>query len=116
MSKLPGRTNLPEIARTTLPATRRARFAPFVYAGGLLAIGTALLVSKPRIGKVPEPRQMGNAPRRSRLRRAAQHGRDGAQAFAPSNVTDSVGRSLILGGVALLAARALDELSGRDGK
>jgi predicted phage tail protein len=38
------------------------------------------------------------------------------QAFAPTNVTDSLGRSLILGGVALLLARVLDEVAGRDGQ
>jgi len=38
------------------------------------------------------------------------------QTFAPSNVTDSIGRSLMLGGVALLLARALDEIAGRDGQ
>ena len=37
-------------------------------------------------------------------------------AFAPSNVTDSLGRSLLLGGAALLVARVLDEAAGRNGK
>ena len=113
---LPDRNTLPAIAKKALPASRKARLAPVGYALGLFAVGTALLIAKPKFGQVPSPIQNGDAPRIGRWRRAAQHGRDGVQAFAPSNVTDSVGRSLILGGVALLAARALDEMSGRTGK
>ena len=112
--KLPGRANLPYVRSRTRPVDS-ARLLPLAYAGGLLAIGAALLIAKPRIGHVPPPVQMGSAPRSSRWRRAAQKGRDGIQAFAPVNVTDSLGRSLILGGAALLLARLLDELSGRDG-
>jgi hypothetical protein len=37
------------------------------------------------------------------------------EAFAPSNITDSLGRSLILGGAALLIARVLDEVGSRRG-
>ncbi|MBY6003463.1 hypothetical protein KUV62_06075 [Salipiger bermudensis] len=113
--KLPGRTNLPTLSNKALPASRD-RLMPVAYAGGLLAIGAALLIAKPRLGHVPPPNRMGDGPRRSRLRRAAQRGRDGVQAFAPTNVTDSLGRSLILGGVALLLARVLDEVAGHDGQ
>ncbi len=94
---------------------RKERLAPFAYAGGMLAAGAALLLAKPRLGHVPEPRRMGDLPRKRRWRRAAQTGRDNVQAFAPSNVTDSIGRSLIIGGAALMLTRLLDEASGRDG-
>lgn len=98
-----------------LPARRRERLLPFLYAGGMLVLGAVLLAAKPRLGQVPAPDRMGDAPRRSRLRRAAQVGRDNVGVFAPSNLTDSIGRSLLLGGTALLVARALDEMTGRDG-
>ncbi|ANT62151.1 MULTISPECIES: hypothetical protein [Roseobacteraceae] len=99
-----------------LPASRRERLAPMLFAGGLLAIGAALLKAKPRIGHVPEPRQFGDLPRRSKARRAALTSRDHVAAFAPTNVTDSLGRSLMIGGAALLLTRLLDEAAGRDGK
>lgn len=107
---------VPDRLSEPLAAARNERFAPFAYAGGMLALGAALLIAKPKIGQVPEARQAGDAPRRSRMRRAAQIGRDGAQSFAPSNVTDSIGRSLMIGGAALLVTRLLDEASGRDGQ
>lgn len=114
---LPGRSLLPPAPKKlSVKHVDTARLLPLAYAGGLLAIGAALLIAKPRVGHVPQPNQMGTSPRRSRWRRAAQRGRDGVQAFAPVNVTDSVGRSLLLGGAALLLARVLDELSGRDGQ
>lgn len=99
-----------------LPASRRERLAPVVFAGGLLAIGAMLIKAKPRIGHVPTPKQFGDLPRRSRARRAAQTTRDHIEPFAPTNVTDSIGRSLMLGGAALLLTRLLDEAAGRDGK
>ncbi|OWU72676.1 hypothetical protein ATO3_16450 [Marinibacterium profundimaris] len=107
---------LPERLRDPLPEARPHRISPIAYAGGMLALGAALLIAKPKIGRVPEPKQGGDVPRRSRVRRAAQVGRDGAQTFAPSNVTDSIGRSLMIGGTALLLTRILDEMSGRDGQ
>ena len=99
----------------SLSEASRDRWAPVAYAGGMLAIGAGLLIAQPRVGHVPDPAQAGDAPRNKRLRRAAQVGRDGARAFAPSNVTDSIGRSLLVGGVALIMTRVLDELSGHDG-
>ena len=107
---------VPDRLSEPLPEGRNDRIAPFAYAGGMLALGAALLIANPKIGQVPEARQAGDAPRRSRMRRAAQIGRDGAQSFAPSNVTDSIGRSLMIGGAALLVTRLLDEASGRDGQ
>ncbi|CAN0589303.1 unnamed protein product [Ectocarpus sp. 12 AP-2014] len=100
-----------EHLRHRLPATRAEKLAPYTYAGGMLALGAALLFAKPRIGKVPEARHAGDTPRRGSLRRAAQIGRDGAHAFAPSNVTDSIGRSLMIGGAALILTRLLDQAS-----
>lgn len=95
-----------------MPPSRRERLAPVVYAGGMLAIGAALLIAKPRLGQVPQSRLSADLPTRPRWRRALRKGRDGADTFAPSNVTDSIGRSLLIGGAALLITRVLDEVSG----
>lgn len=109
------KTAIARPVRDRLPANHDGRWTPVAYAGGMLALGAALLVAKPKIGQVPEARRGGDAPRQGRLRRAAQVGRDGAQTFTPSNVTDSIGRSLMVGGAALILTRLLDELSGPDG-
>lgn len=106
-------TLVPDTIRDRLPVSRKERLAPYVYAGGMLAVGAALLVAKPGIGKVPNPKHGGHGPRRG-VRKAAQVGRDNVQTFAPSNVTDSIGRSLMIGGAALFLTRLLDEMSGRD--
>ena len=87
--------------------------APVAYSAVMLAAGAALLVAKPRLGHVPDPIRNGDLPRRG-LRRAAQVGRDNIRVLAPTNVTDAIGRSLLIGGVALLAARVLDVVAGRD--
>lgn len=86
------------------------RISPLLYAAGLIGIGAALLWAKPRIGQVPNP-TFAEGKTRSRRRRMARSGRDAVGALAPSNVTDSMGRSLIVGGVALMLARLLDEAS-----
>ncbi|TNF22160.1 MAG: hypothetical protein EP318_04720 [Rhodobacteraceae bacterium] len=105
---------LPEKVKSRLPATAGKRLTPVLYAFGMVAIGAALLVTKPRIGQVPESRLSGDTPARSRLGRAAQRTRDATGTFAPTNVTDSIGRSLLIGGVALILTRVLDEALGSD--
>ncbi|MCA0205094.1 MAG: hypothetical protein LCH92_12175 [Proteobacteria bacterium] len=95
---------------TDLPMPRN-RPTPGAYGMGMLALGAILLLAKPRIGEVPDPRlseEQGPG-----LRRLAAGARDGVSVFAPGNVTDSIGRSLMLGGGALLLARALDALARR---
>lgn len=116
--KFYGRTlpALTEIKNEVLPADRRARLAPIFFAGALIGLGATLIKTKPRFGNVPNPSQFGDMPRRKGWRRAAQKSRDGVATFAPANVTDSLGRSLLLGGAALLVARLLDEAAGRNGK
>ncbi|MFZ5964031.1 hypothetical protein ACOXXX_13860 [Thalassococcus sp. BH17M4-6] len=108
---VPDRNRLPELMQRYLPASRQERLAPFVYAGGMVAVGLTLLLAKPRIGNVPRSALAGDGPVRSRRRRAAQKSRDVVAPFAPGNVTDSIGRSLLIGGVALGLTRLLDELS-----
>ena len=96
-----------------LPASNRDRLVPVVYAGGMLALGAAMLAAEPWVGDVPEAKLSGDDKPRGVFGRAARLGRDGAQALAPSNVTDTIGRSLLIGGVALLLTRIFDELLGR---
>ena len=105
---------IPNSVQAALPGARNNRLFPVIYAGGMLAAGLALLIAKPGIGRVPEARQAKDAPGDQRVRRAAQAGRDAAHHFAPTNVTDSIGRSLVIGGAALLLTRLLDEASGRN--
>ena len=100
-----------EVDADLIPASPADRLAPLGYAGGMLALGALLVTAKPRIGHVPDPRQAGTAPGAGPLRKAARAGRDSVSVFAPTNVTDSIGRSLLLGGTALLVARLLDEMS-----
>lgn len=108
--------HLPKQVRKPEEALERASgsdMAPILYAGGMLALGVALLAAKPRIGNVPEPMLRGEESSNSRLRRVAIGGRDGFRAFAPSNVTDSIGRSLIVGGAALFLTRLFDEIGSK---
>ncbi|GAB1379990.1 hypothetical protein [Pararhodobacter aggregans] len=93
-----------------LPAPRSG-VSPVTYGAGMLALGAVLVLAKPRIGAVPEPVQDGDEPRG--LRRLAAAARDGISVYAPTNVTDSLGRSLLIGGGALILARAFDALAGR---
>ncbi len=86
------------------------RVSPLIYAGGLIGLGALLLWAKPRIGEVPKA-ALTERVSGSRRRRLARSGRDAVGALAPSNVTDSVGRSLVVGGLALMLARLLDEAS-----
>ncbi|KAA2315197.1 hypothetical protein DL237_09335 [Pseudooceanicola sediminis] len=99
-----------------LPPSSQERLTPILYAGGMLAIGAVMLIAKPRLGHVPNPSRAGDLPRAARWRRAAQISRDNLHTFAPANVTDSIGRSLLLGGTALLLTRLLDEVTGHDGQ
>ncbi|QQA42452.1 hypothetical protein [Pelagovum pacificum] len=93
--------------------TGRDRLMPVLVAGGLLAAGALLLRVDPGSAQVPSPARYGDAPRGSRFRRAAQASRDTIAPLAPSNLTDSIGRSLVIGGAALILTRFFDELVGR---
>ncbi|MGZ9811060.1 hypothetical protein ACXN5S_11400 [Pseudoroseicyclus sp. H15] len=93
--------------------SNRDRLVPVVYAGGMVALGAAMLAAEPWVGEVPEAKLSGDDKPKGLLRKSARMGRDGAQALAPTNVTDSIGRSLLIGGIALLLTRILDEIVGR---
>ncbi|WP_417720448.1 hypothetical protein [Salipiger sp.] len=112
---MPERTaNLPSLSRPdSVPETitRRDRLMPVLFAGGLLAAGAVLLKIKPHFGEVPRASRFGDMAGQGRFRRAASATRDQVEAFAPTNVTDQIGRSLMLGGAALLLTRVLDEVA-----
>lgn len=110
-------TKLPIPTRLSTPLARpstRERLAPMAVAAGLIAAGAMLWRAKPSALQMPEAAPLGDAPRRGFLRRAARQSRDGLGHFAPDNLSDSLGRSLVLAGGALLATRLLDEIAGRD--
>lgn len=94
---------------------RRDRVKPIVFGCSLLAVGSLLLRASPNVGNVPDPKPYGSSARRSKRRRAAERLRDASASFAPTNLTDQLGKSLIMGGTALLVARMMDEYVGPGG-
>ncbi|MBP0481474.1 hypothetical protein [Sagittula salina] len=106
--------NLHEIKEAALPVpSKRARLSPLVYGAGLIAVGVMLRKVKPEVGTAPNPLQFGAARGASKRLRSAAFARDRAANFAPSNITDKLGTSLVLGGIAMVTARVLDEAVGR---
>ncbi|MGR3370565.1 MAG: hypothetical protein ACU0CC_01310 [Sagittula sp.] len=109
---LPGRAALKRITR---PAAKNTdRWTPLLFGGALIGLGAVLLKVKPRIGHVPNPTPFRDGKTAKRRHINARKARDTVKAFAPTNVTDQIGRSLVLGGAALLLTRLLDEASGRE--
>lgn len=112
------RSDLPDMDDVTdaLPIIKkRDRVSPFFFGGALLAVGSLLLRASPNIGNVPDPKPYGSSARRSKRRRAAERVRDASASFAPTNLTDQLGKSLMLGGTALIVARLMDEYVGPGG-
>ncbi|MCE0505550.1 MULTISPECIES: hypothetical protein [unclassified Roseivivax] len=110
MSRLfPSKTpDLPSLPRSA------PSYTPFLLGLALVGCGLALRRSDPAPLRLPEP---GGAPeaRKARSGRdAARVARDGIARFIPSNLTGSLGRTLILMGGATIAVRALDELVDDD--
>lgn len=107
---LPRRDSLKLLRRMDTP-TNRERFLPVVIGLGLLAVGAALWRLKPGALRIPQPAPLGDHANSPRWLRAAQRSRDGVAKIAPDNLSDSVGRSLVFAGGALLVTRLLDELT-----
>lgn len=81
---------------------------------GIVLLGAGLLIRQwqPAALELPEPE---NRNRRDRgLKRAARKSRDGLAGILPSNLTGSIGRSLMIMGAGLLTLRALDFLADDD--
>ncbi len=94
----------------SLTTTNSARLKPIVYGGALAGVGYLLLKAKPAFGEMPET-HVSKRKRRSKASKAARFARDGAKTLAPGNLTDKMGKSLLIGGIAMVAARLLDEAS-----
>ncbi|MBS8227641.1 hypothetical protein DYI42_15550 [Vannielia litorea] len=87
---------------------------PVAVACGLVAAGALLWRAKPQALQIPDPAPLGAEPSKSLFRRLARRSRDGVHKIAPSNISVSLGRSLVIAGGALLVTRLLDELAGKD--
>ncbi|MCO6383630.1 MAG: hypothetical protein JXQ91_17120 [Vannielia sp.] len=105
----------PAIPKDLLPAEdTRNRLLPVAVACGLVAAGALLWRAKPRALEIPDPTPLAGNPSRSLFKRMARRSRDGVHKVAPSNISVSLGRSLVIAGGALLVTRLLDELAGED--
>lgn len=104
---------LPAHLRRARGAADWDRLAPFAFGAGIIAAGAVLSRIRPTALDLPDA-----TPRKSRgsgpISRLIAWTRDGADHVAPENMSAQLGRSLILAGTAMLAARVLDELAGRD--
>ncbi|QDC08392.1 hypothetical protein FHY55_03650 [Oceanicola sp. D3] len=105
----------PAFPNTLLPAEKaQSRLVPVAVACGLVAAGALLWRAKPQALQIPDPVPLGANPSHSLLRRVARHSRDSVHKIAPSNISVSLGRSLVIAGGALLLTRLLDEIAGED--
>ncbi|MFW2588924.1 hypothetical protein [Sagittula sp. SSi028] len=113
LKRLHNRPSPDNLAEAALPGpSKHERLQPLLYGAGLLAVGTLLIKLKPRFGVAPNP-IVHSARTQSKRRKAAAFARDRAAGLAPGNVTDKLGKSLVLGGVAMMTARLLDEALAR---
>lgn len=90
------------------------RVTPIAVGVGLLAVGALLWKTKPSMLDMPDPLPLGKEPDNSFSRRALRKTRDGVSHVAPSNLSVSLGRSMVIGGLALVLTRILDELTGKE--
>ncbi len=84
------------------------RKSPLLAGLALVGAGLALRRIQPSVLSLPEPDGADHNDRG--VRRAARKSRDGLAGVLPSNLTGSVGRSLMIMGLGLVAIRALDAL------
>ena len=102
---------LPDLSRPVTPR-QYSRIAPLAFGCGILPIGALLSRTRPSALDLPDV-----APRRAKpqgpLDRALAWTRDEADEIAPENMVSQLGRSLMIAGGTMLAARVLDELAGR---
>ncbi|MCX8225792.1 MAG: hypothetical protein OTI35_06935 [Sulfitobacter sp.] len=84
------------------------RTSPLLAGIALLGAGLVLRQVKPAFLSLPEPDARNHNDRG--VRRAARKSRDGLAKVLPSNLTGSIGQSLIIMGFGLLTIRALDAM------
>jgi hypothetical protein len=84
------------------------RTSPLLAGLALVGAGLVLRQIQPSVLSLPQP---DGADRNDRgVRRAARKSRDGLAGILPSNLTGSIGRSLMIMGLGLVTIRALDAL------
>ena len=84
------------------------RTSPLLAGLALVGAGLVLRQIQPSVLSLPQP---DSADRNDRgVRRAARKSRDGLAGILPSNLTGSIGRSLMIMGLGLVTIRALDAL------
>lgn len=88
------------------PMENSPRTSPLVAGIALLTAGLILRRVQPTFLSLPEPDGLERNDRG--IRRMARKSRDGLADILPSNLTGSIGRSLIIMGLGLLTIRALD--------
>lgn len=109
---VPNRDSIPLLNKFDRPDTAE-RLLPVALGVGLLAAGAVLWRMKPGALRIPEPAPLHDDSATHGWRRAARKSREGVSKIAPDNLSDSVGRSLVFAGGALLVTRLLDELASR---
>lgn len=77
---------------------------------GLALLGAGLLVRRWQPTALSLPDRVEKEHRDRGIARAARRSRDGLATVLPTNMTGSIGRSLIVMGAGLILVRALDEL------
>ena len=90
-------------------SVRDDRVLPMLAGLGIMATGALLSRKQPSVLDLPSPVAKGGAPS-NRAGAAAARVRDGASTAAPGNLGSSIGRSLMIGGAAMMIARVLDEV------
>ncbi|MGR3452687.1 hypothetical protein [Pseudooceanicola sp.] len=107
---IPSRDSIPLLKRIETPVTKD-RILPVAIGVGLLAVGAVLWRMKPGALAIPAADPLHEDRGASRWRRAARRSRNGVAKVAPENLSDSLGRSLVFAGGALLVTRLLDEIT-----
>ncbi len=81
---------------------------------GIALLGAGILIRQWQPGALRLPEPVNHRRRDRGLRRAARKSRDGLAMILPSNLTGSIGRSLMIMGAGLLTLRVLDLLVDQD--
>lgn len=105
--------SLSDLKALANPSPTRDHITPLLVGGSLMALGALMVKATPHLAEIPPARQFGS-PKKGTLRKAAALARDRIEPLAPTNITDQIGRSLLVGGAALLLTRLLDEAAGKE--
>ena len=87
-----------------------AALAPYAAAIGLATAGAALMRWRPGALDMPEPKATPRLPDFRDGRDVVRQIRESAATLSPRNLTDTLGRSLVVSGALLLIVRIIDGL------